>query len=159
MSQFIPVSINIENRKILIVGGGNVALLKASGLSRFTSNITIVAPEILDKLREYPFTFIEKLYNSTDINHYFMVYACTNDKEINNQIKIDCNISGKLVAICDNPSESDIVMPAVCIQKGITVAVGTNGTSPKKGIHIRNQIQELLQSGVIDIETTNKQGE
>lgn len=151
MNRFIPISINITNRKILIVGGGNVALLKASGLSRFTDNITILSPLVVDQLREYPFSFISKLYDSNDIDGYFMVYACTNKREINDQIKKDCNKTGILVVVCDNPSESDFVMPAICVTDDITIAVGTNGTSPKKGIKIRNQIQELIKFGTLKI--------
>jgi len=151
VSHFIPISINISNRKILVVGGGNVALLKASGLSRFTDNITILSPIVIDKLREYPFTFISKLYDSDDIEGYFLVYACTDKKDINDQIKQDCYKKGTLVAVCDNPTESDIVMPAICVANHITIAVGTDGTRPKKGIKIRNQIQELIKSGTIEI--------
>ena len=151
MSHFIPISINISNRKILVVGGGNVALLKSSGLSRFTDNITILSPHVIDELREYLFTFISKEYESSDIEGYFMVYACTDKKDVNDQIKRDCSISGTLVAVCDNPTESDIVMPAICLTEGITIAVGTDGTSPKKGIKIRNQIQELINLGTIEI--------
>lgn len=145
MSVFIPVSINISNRKILIVGGGNVALLKASGLNRFTDALTILAPQISDKLKQYPFLFNHKTYEPGDIHGYFIVYACTDNRDLNKKIQEDCNNAQILVAVCDNPSASDLVMPAVYTTQELTIAVGTNGTSPKRAIAIRNQIQRLIE--------------
>lgn len=152
MNIFLPVSINITNRKILIVGGGNVALLKASGLNRFTDKLTILAPYVLNKLKEFPFSFIYKTYESGDILGYYIVYACTNSRDLNKKIHEDCNNAGILVAVCDDPTASDLVMPAVCMTQEITISVGTNGNSPRKGISIRNQIQKLIEDGVICIE-------
>ena len=49
---FLPVSINIENETILIIGGGRVAAHKLIAIEKFTKKIKIIAPEIADEIKE-----------------------------------------------------------------------------------------------------------
>ena len=45
-----PFFIDIENKKGLIVGGGRIAAHKAEKVKPFGAKITIIAPDIMDKL-------------------------------------------------------------------------------------------------------------
>jgi len=42
--KFLPVSLNITDKKILIIGGGKVASHKLAGIKSFSENITVLAP-------------------------------------------------------------------------------------------------------------------
>jgi Siroheme synthase (precorrin-2 oxidase/ferrochelatase domain) len=64
--QFLPVSLNVTDKKILIIGGGKVATHKGTGIARFVSNVTVIAPEFSPEIKKLPFTFIEKKYESSD---------------------------------------------------------------------------------------------
>ena len=55
---FLPIGINIEGRRIVIAGGGNVALHKASILSAYTENVTVVSPEFRTGFEELGFTLV-----------------------------------------------------------------------------------------------------
>ena len=50
---FLPVCIDIQNEKILIIGGGKVGLHKVEGLERFTKNIKVVSKEICGRYRDW----------------------------------------------------------------------------------------------------------
>lgn len=152
MKQFAPISVNLKDHNILIVGGGKAALLKARGINRFTDNITIFAPDILEDFEKFSFQLIREEYDEKFLNNYFMVYACTNDSELNERIRQDCNRKNILNSICDNPNESVFVSPAIYKKEDITIAIGTNGNSPKQAIAIRNQIQQLIEEGILKIE-------
>ena len=58
--QFLPISLNVTNKKILLVGGGKVATHKGGIMARFVSNVTVISPDFTDEIRQLPFTFIEK---------------------------------------------------------------------------------------------------
>lgn len=152
MKQFAPLLINTTNRKILIVGGGKAALLKAKGIFRFTSQITILAPQILSELEKYPFTFIYQGYKDDAADDFFMVYACTDNAELNSKIASECETKNILYSVCDNPDTSSFVTPAIYKDNNITISIGTNGNSPRQAIYIRNQIQQLIEQGVIKTE-------
>ena len=48
---YFPFYIDIENKKILVVGGGTVALRKVEKLTPFSPDITVVAPKICDEIK------------------------------------------------------------------------------------------------------------
>lgn len=149
---FLPISINIRNRRILIVGGGKVAAHKAAILSRFTNNATVLAPQIDDKFREIPFQIRKKKYEPDDLKDYQLVYICTDNHELNRQIKEDAQQKGIVASVCDAPDLCDFVSPAICSFNHITIAVGSDARDVKKSIAIRNRIQELIEDGTLRID-------
>ena len=48
---FLPISINITDKKILLIGGGRIAGHKIGFLEQFTRNISIVAMEVIDVIK------------------------------------------------------------------------------------------------------------
>lgn len=152
MKQFAPLLINLYDRNVLIVGGGKAALLKIKGISRFTSRITILSPDILDELEKYPFIFCKQEYKEGAVDNFFIVYACTDNTVLNQMIGQECERKNILYSICDNPEISSFVSPAIYKNDGITISVGTNGRSPKQAIYIRNQIQKLIEEGILKID-------
>lgn len=142
---FLPISIKITNKKVLLVGGGKVALEKIQSLKRFTKDITIITEEAIQEIKEYPYTIIYKEYEKTDLNNFFLVYACTNNSNINQLIKSDCDEKGILVNVVDNPQQSEFISPAIYKDNNMTVAVSSNGQSVKKSIQWRNKIEEIFE--------------
>lgn len=143
-SIFLPVSLNITGKKIMIVGGGRVATHKLYLLSRFTNDITILAPVISSEIRRSNFKIIQKEFHNNDLKGYFMVYACTNSCSLNKKIKEEANIHGLLVNVADNPELCDFVSPAILKNGYITIAVGSNAQNVKKAIEIRDKIKTIL---------------
>ena len=143
---FLPISLNITDKKILIVGGGKVAAHKMKLLSRFSMNLTILAPKICEAIATEKFKVIVKKYEAADLADYFLVYACTDNQELNKKIKSDANQRGLLVNVADNPALCDFVSPAIYKQDELTVAVGSNALNVKKSIAVRDKISEYLES-------------
>lgn len=140
----MPIAIDVNDKKILLIGGGKVALHKIESLTKYANNIFIVAREVHQLIKESGIAYVEKDYNSTDIKGSLLVYACTNNRVLNNQIKIDCHNKGVLVNLVDNPSECDFVSPAIHKESNISIAVSSNGQDVHKSIRIRNFIRKAL---------------
>lgn len=143
---FLPVSLNITEKRLLIIGGGKVAAHKMEILSRFTNNITVLAPEICDEIRESDFIVIKKKYHLSFLKGYHLVYACTNDHQLNKKIKQEANQLGILVNVADNPELCDFVSPAIYKDNELTVAVGSNATNVYQSIKIRDSIKDFLEN-------------
>lgn len=146
---FLPISINITNKKILIIGGGKVGFHKASILNRFTDKATIISPQFHEGFKDLPFELIEKKYESTDLNGAFLVYVCTENKLLNSQIKTDAEALGILASVCDNPPLCDFISPAIYKKENVTIAVSSNARDVYQSLDIRNQIQSLEQDGIV----------
>jgi len=143
---FLPISVKITNKKIVIIGGGRIASHKISFLEQFTKNISVVALEVCETIKEKGYSFKEKLYEKSDLQGAFLVYACTNIRNLNQQIKLDAETLGILTNVVDNPGLCDFVSPAIYKRGHITVAVGSNGQEVHRAIAVRNQIRQHLES-------------
>ena len=150
--KFLPISINVTNKKILLVGGGKVATHKASIMARFVNNVTVVSPEFTDEIKQLPFIFLEKEYEKNDLHGFFLVYVCTGNHELNAQIKADAEAQGILTSVCDAPLLCDFVSPAIHKEDNVTISVGTNARDAFQAVYIRNQITELINNGTIHIQ-------
>ena len=149
--QFLPISINVTNKKILLIGGGKVATHKGTIMARFVNNVTVISPEFTEVILRLPFTFIKKEYEKNDLKGFFLVYVCTGNHELNAQIKADAEELGILTSVCDAPQLCDFISPAIHQEGDITIAVGSNAKNVNTSVAIRNQISELIQDGKIYI--------
>ncbi len=145
MKMFLPINIRIDDKKILFIGGGKIAIHKLLTVEKYTSNITILSPAIHDDLKGKGFTEIYKEYEKSDLNGFFLVYACTNNIEVNRRIKADAEICKILVNVVDNRELSDFISPAVFKQDEMTVAISSNGQNVKKSVEWRDKIKAILQ--------------
>jgi len=147
---FLPVCIDIQNEKILIIGGGKVGLHKVEGLERFTRNIKVVSKEICDGIRTREWIeIVEKEYDKSDLNGHLLVYAATNNHDLNSQIRMDARDYRCLVNVVDNPSNCDFISPAIFSHSNMAVAVSSNGENVYASIQWRDEIKALVESGVI----------
>lgn len=149
---YLPIAINITDKKILIIGGGKVGYHKASILNRFTSKATIISPQFHEGFRDLPFDLIEKKYEPSDLVGAFLVYVCTENETLNAQIKADAEVLGILTSVCDNPPLCDFISPAIYKKDHVTVAVSSNAQDVYQSLDIRNQIQEMEQNGKIEFD-------
>jgi siroheme synthase-like protein len=142
---YLPISINVTGKKILIIGGGRIAHHKIGFLEQFADNISVVAIDVIDEIKHKNVTYIEKPYEKSDLKDAFMIYACTNLKELNKQVKADAEELGKLCNVVDNPPLCDFVSPAIYKHGIYTIACGSNAQDVYKSIEIRNRIKEYLE--------------
>lgn len=148
---FLPISIDIKNEQILIIGGGKVGLHKVEGLERFTQNIKIISREVSDEIKERKWlTIVEKEYEPSDLEGHLIVYAATNNQTLNTQIRNDARAYRCLVNVVDKPANCDFISPAIFKHNDMSVAVSSNGTNVYGSIQWRNAIQHLVETGVIE---------
>lgn len=149
--QFLPISINVTGKKILMVGGGKIATHKATIMKRFVDNVTVIAPDITSEIEALGFTLIRKEYEASDLDGYFLVYVVTANEELNRQVKADCEARGILASVCDAPLLCDFVSPAIHKEGYITVSVGSNAQNVYQSVDVRNQIKELFENGTLQV--------
>lgn len=149
---FLPIAINITDKKILIIGGGKVGYHKATILHRFTDKGVVVSPRFHEGFGLLPFTLVEKEYSEDDLDGTFLVYICTEDKSLNARIKDDAQRRGILASVCDDPMLCDFVSPAIFKQGNVNIAVSSNAQNVYQSIGIRDQIKQLVENKEIVIE-------
>ncbi len=146
---YFPFFVNIENKEILVVGGGKVAFRKISTILEFGPKVTIIAEKFCDDVIEISkksnIKLIQRDYFETDItnNNYFCVISATNDEEVNNSISKECMARNILVNIADDIEKCNFIFPAVVKDKDIVIGVSTSGKSPL--------LSKIIKQNIIDI--------
>ncbi len=141
---FLPVSIDIANQKILIIGGGESAFKKLKILQRSNAEVEVIGLKICDEIKQSGVKYVETAYKKELLKEYFMLYSCTNDYELDKQILDDGKKLGVLVNIHDKPELCQFVSPAIYRDGNVTVAVGSNAEDVYESIRLRNVIRDYL---------------
>jgi precorrin-2 dehydrogenase/sirohydrochlorin ferrochelatase len=141
---FLPVCLNITGKRIVIIGGGRAAEHKLAALVKYTTNITVVAPQVSPCIRAMPVAIREEAYHEAVLEDAFLVYACTDDAALNSQICHAAHRHGVLVNSAGAVAASDFTSPAI-FQRGVmSVAVSSNATDAGRAIRWRERIKEFL---------------
>ena len=143
---YLPISIDITDRKILILGGGQNALKKIRILQRSGARLEVIAENIIDEIYSTGVICYRKSYEKNDLKGYLMLYSCTNNETLDHQIGLDGQESGVLVNVHDKPELCQFVSPAIYQDGNITVAVGSNAENVAEAIRVRNKIQDFLEN-------------
>lgn len=143
-----PLCLNISRRLCLVVGGGRVAerkvrsLLAAAGLVKVVS--PAVTPELATLVRRRTIAWSCKPYSRTDLEGVSLVFAATDNAEVQRLVHRDAQEAGLLVNVADAPELCDFQVPATLRRGDLTVAVATNGKSPAVAAMVRRHLDRLL---------------
>ncbi len=131
----------------LVVGGGNVALRKARTAAEAGFAVTVVAPRIAPEFDALGVRRIERPVEERDLDGAAIVFACTNDREVNRQVGIWARARRVPVVVADSPEESTAFSPAIHRDGDLVVGVSTNGASPQLAQHVRDRIAAAIGTG------------
>ena len=92
----MPWLIDLTARNVIIVGGGQVATCKVKQFLNEGANIKIIALNVADEIKRLDVDYYEKAYHSKYLTDAFLVYAATNNSDLNRQIVADANKKGIL---------------------------------------------------------------
>lgn len=105
---YFPFYIDIENKNILVVGGGTVALRKIEKLSPFKPSITVVSPKICEEILKFDVKVIEREFDDNDLNGAFCVISATDNEQVNSHIFELCKEKNILVNTVDDKENADL---------------------------------------------------
>lgn len=146
-----PLFFKLEGRKVLIVGGGEVALRKADLLSRAGACITILAPDISHEIRELlsdnKHELIEKNYHKSYMSGARVIIAATDDETLNHEIYADATELNIPVNVVDTPPLCDFIFPAIIDRNPIVIGISSNGKAPVLARLLRARLETLIPQG------------
>lgn len=127
--RFTPIYIESSKLRIIVFGGGNVALRKCRYFEG--SEITVVSKEVLPELRELADEVVIREIPEDIrqmIDPYDMVIAATDDKELNGRIRDDALYMG--INVNSAHGGGNILIPSVLRRDGYVIAVSSEGRVP-----------------------------
>ena len=149
---FFPMYMDMQNLKVLLVGGGYIATEKLEKLIDFTKNITVITINVEKEaqkiIEENSLTFQQRAYKTGDINGFDIVIVATDTVELHKEIYEESRDKRILVNSVDNTDYCDFIFPSY-VQKGdLTIAFSTGGSSPAFAKHIRRHFEKIIPNSV-----------
>lgn len=147
---YFPMFIDLTDKKILVAGGGTIALRRIRTLLKFGADIRVIAPELCEELvqleEEGKITAEHREYRADDIDGVQVVLAATDDHEVNRKIWEECRTAGILVNVADDKSLCDFYFPSVVMTDEAVIGINSGGTDPSITKNIRRKIEKMFPS-------------
>jgi siroheme synthase-like protein len=144
---FYIACLKLAGRRCAVVGGGDIGLEKVEGLLACDGEVTLIAPEAIEPLRELAdegsIRWERRTYaGPADLEGVFMVIAATNDTDVNISVYEDAERRAMLVNVVDVPPLCNFILPAIVRTGPLAIAISTAGASPALAKRIRNEIAD-----------------
>ena len=143
-----PVFLDLNRRRCLVVGGGEVAAGKVQQLLRSNADILVVAPrvgeEILALEQQGKLTREARAFMPDDVVGCALAIAATADKEVNVRVAEAAKADNVPVNVVDNPALCSFIMPSVVDRDPVQIAVSTGGASPVLARLLRVKLETLI---------------
>jgi len=154
---YFPVFFDIAGQKVLVVGGGEVALRKVSLLERAGALVTVVAPEIVAQFMERVARGSVKLnlreFAADDLDGARLVIVATSRRAVNRWIANLCDSRGIPVNVVDDREASRFIMPAIIDRDPVMIAISTGGASPVLARRLRERLEALVPKRIGEFAT------
>jgi siroheme synthase-like protein len=157
-NNLFPVFLKLENLRLLIVGGGNVALEKLNAVLQNSSatKIKIISIDINEKIYEKAdknsnIEISRKPYSAGHLEDIDIVIAAVNNVELSEQIRNDAKQKGILINVADKPELCDFYLSSIVKKGNLKIAISTNGKSPTIAKRIKEVINNLIPDEVDDV--------
>ncbi len=145
---YYPIYIDIEDRAVLIVGGGAVCARKAETMMRYGARVTIVSPEITEEIAAWEqadmLTVHRKMYMESDLEGASIVIASTDDPCVNARVARDCRRRRIPVNVVDVTHLCEFIVPAIIEKGSIQIAISTGGKSPALARTLKEDLQRTI---------------
>ena len=150
-NQLFPVFLKLEQLHVLIVGGGNVGLEKATTLLTNSPKvkITLVAEKVLHAIKALKnecnrLVIIERSLNLSDFDDKDLIIAATGNRTVSEWIRVEAEKRKILLNVADTPDLCDFYLGSI-VQKGdLKIAISTNGKSPTLAKRLKEVFNEAL---------------
>jgi len=147
------VDLNLHDKTVIIVGGGNEAQKRINSLLKQDCEILVISDSVNSQINKLVKTRKIKLKKQKIQDTKFIskfkpdvIITTTNDKKINQKIINSAKRKKIITYSSDNPEESDFSNPAIIdFENMIQIAIFTGGRSPAMSKKIKTKSEKIFK--------------
>ena len=150
-----PVFLKANQLKVLIVGGGFVALEKLTALwsNSQEAEVRLVAPEIKNEIRDFlqlgkKLHIEERKFEKSDLEGIDWVIIAVGELGLSEVIRIEAKKQNLLVNVADKPNLCDFYLGSIVTKGNLKLAISTNGKSPTFAKRLKQVLNESLPDNI-----------
>jgi uroporphyrin-III C-methyltransferase/precorrin-2 dehydrogenase/sirohydrochlorin ferrochelatase len=150
--RYFPIFVDLKDRKVVVVGGGEEALRKVRLLLKTKARILVVAPLLRDELAAEPrVEWLATQFSANQLDGAALVYAA--EPAINEIVSAAARARGIPVNVIDVAEISTFLTPSIVDRDPVVIAIGTEGTAPVLGQGIRARLDAELPQALGELAT------
>ena len=149
-NKFFPVSIDLNNKNVLVIGAGKIALRKVETLLNYNCNIIVITKEVLEERfleleRNDKIKILKnQVFEEKFLQDIFLVVVATDNEILNKEISQLCMSKNILVNNITSKNDMNIRFMSIYEEDNIQIAISANG-NPKKAVEIKNKIKNIFE--------------
>ncbi|WP_150269393.1 precorrin-2 dehydrogenase/sirohydrochlorin ferrochelatase family protein [Paenibacillus tepidiphilus] len=148
MTRLVPIMLDLEHCRVVVIGGGTVAERKVEGLLGSGAALVVVSPGLTGRLEQLAgdgaVTWVSRGYAPGDVRGAALVYAASSDAAVNEAVAREARERGVPVNVASHAEAGSFITPAVLRRGRLTVAVSTAGAGPAAAVQITERLAEIL---------------
>jgi len=146
--KLFPLFADLNQRLVLVVGGGAVAARKAHALLDAGARVRVGAPELNPDLaalaRDGAVTHLQGRFEDDWLEGAWLVVAATDDAAVNAQVAAAAAARRILANVVDDPALSSFQVPSIVDRSPLIVAISSSGVAPVLARRLRERIESLF---------------
>jgi len=147
------IDLNLQDKKIIIIGGGKEAQKRINSTLKQGCNITVISDTVNSQINKLIKAKKIKLIKQKIADTKFisklkpdMIITTTNDKKINQKIINDAKRKKIIAYSSDNPEDSDFSNPSIIdFENIVQIAIFTGGKSPIMSKKIKDRSERIFK--------------
>jgi len=143
-----PIVLQLEGRRCVVIGGGEVAQRKVEGLLAAAAMVTVVSPSLTAELAALTaarrISHTRRVYRTGDLVGFFLAFVATDAPSVTAAVWREGRRRGVLVNAADDPAHCDFILPSVLRRGDLTVAVATGGATPALARAVREKLETQI---------------
>lgn len=151
---YFPAFVKLEDKKILIIGGGYIAHEKLQHLLDFSSDIFVIAQaysqEMLELIHKSSLSYQQKSYSTGDIEGFDIIIIAVDDLSLQAEIFEESRSFRCLCNAVDSVKYCDFIFPSYIKKGDLTIAISTSGASPALAKQLRIYLQKLIPESITE---------
>jgi len=152
---YFPAFVKVQGKKVVVLGGGEVAAGKLRLLLRSHADITVIAPEVCDD--------VSKMYNTgqitwerapfvdTMINGAIMVFDATDNPHLTKRVEAATKRRNILLNVVDKTAHCDFIVPAILDRAPIMITISTGACAPALARMLRQRLETVFPATLSNI--------
>jgi siroheme synthase-like protein len=149
---FFPLFVDMNGRKVLIIGGGNVAERRVKILADFGADITVISPEVTENIERASslsnICLLKREYKMGDVAAAspFLVVAATDERQVNNNIMTEAKNLNIHVSVADCSDECTFCFPAIAESENYVAGLVSKDGNHAGVKHTAEKIREVFNA-------------
>ncbi|NOL48938.1 siroheme synthase CysG [Pelistega europaea] len=146
--QYLPIFVDLQQKTVLVVGGGHIAQRKIALLREAGAQVRVVAQELISELAQLwqagEITWLARQFTPNHLEDVALVVTATDDSALNQQVFEQAKSKNLWVNTVDNQTQCSFIFPSIIDRSPVQIAISSAGKAPVLARLLREKLEAIL---------------